>query len=79
MGKNQTATKGYMDDIPLAKVRAFETGLITEVRDAHKEIIKAISETKVLAEETTKKLEAAIKEFKRRFTAAATTAAPGKK
>ena len=63
------ATKGHLDNVPIPKVRDFEKGLIAEIRDAHKEIIQALTTTKDLAAETVTKLEAAIAEFKRRFTA----------
>ena len=61
------ATKGYLDDVPIPKVRAFETGLVSEIRDAHKEIIQALTTTKDLSGDTAKLLDAAIAEFKRRF------------
>ena len=53
--------------IPLNQVHAFEDGLVTEINDAHKEIIKAIRETKVLSDETAELLSTATKEFKARF------------
>jgi F-type H+-transporting ATPase subunit alpha len=76
------ATQGHMDDIPVAKVRAFEAGVITEVRDAHKDVIAALEASKTMLDdefkqawpEITKKLDVAIKEFKRRFTAQAPAA-----
>ncbi|MFH0939185.1 MAG: F0F1 ATP synthase subunit alpha [Planctomycetota bacterium] len=63
------AVKGFMDDIPIAKVREFENGLVTEIHDAHKEILKTLAETENLSDDTAKKLDAAIGEFKRRFMA----------
>ncbi len=63
------ASKGYLDDVPLNQVRAFESGMVTEIRDAHKEIIAELTTKKELSPEMTKKLDAAIGEFKRRFTA----------
>ncbi|HYG73526.1 MAG TPA: F0F1 ATP synthase subunit alpha [Planctomycetota bacterium] len=63
------ATKGFLDDVPVKSVREFEKGLIEEVRNAHKEIIADINNTKALSDDTAKKLEEAVKEFKRRFTA----------
>ncbi|MCW8129893.1 MAG: F0F1 ATP synthase subunit alpha [Planctomycetota bacterium] len=61
------ATKGFMDDVPINQVGAFEHGLITEINDAHKEIIEAVRKTKELSDDTVAKLEAAIKDFKQRF------------
>ena len=63
------ATKGFMDDVPINKVRAFETGLIAEIRDTKKDIITALTDTKELSNDTAKALEAAVAEFKRRFMA----------
>jgi F-type H+-transporting ATPase subunit alpha len=63
------ATKGYLDDVPLNKVRAFETGLIAEVRDTKKDIIDALTKTRELSNDTAKALDGAITEFKRRFMA----------
>ena len=64
------ATKGFMDDVPIARVRAFETGLIDEIRNAHKDIFSALNTSKELTNDTAKLLDGAIAEFKRRFTAA---------
>jgi F-type H+/Na+-transporting ATPase subunit alpha len=61
------ATKGHMDDVPLPRVRDFEKGLVSEVRDAHKEIIDEMNKSRELSNDTAKKLDAAILEFKRRF------------
>jgi F-type H+-transporting ATPase subunit alpha len=63
------ATKGHMDDVPVNRVREFEKGLIDEVRNAHKEIIADMNASKALSDDTTKKLDAAVAEFKRRFMA----------
>jgi F-type H+-transporting ATPase subunit alpha len=61
------ATKGYLDDVPINKVRDFETGLVSEVRDKHKTIIDALTNTKELSNDTAKALDGAVTEFKRRF------------
>jgi F-type H+/Na+-transporting ATPase subunit alpha len=63
------ATKGFLDDVPVNQVKAFETGLVTEIHDAHKEILAELNDKKELSAEMAKKLEAAIAEFKRRFMA----------
>ncbi len=62
-----SATKGFLDDVPVNRVRAFEEGLINEVNDAHKEIIKVLQDTKTLDDDTSAKLEVVIKDFKARF------------
>jgi len=62
------ATKGYLDDIPVDQVAAFEKGVVNEINDAHKEIVRAIRETGALSDETAKLLDKAIPDFKARFT-----------
>ena len=64
------ATKGFMDDVPIPRVRAFETGLIEDIRQANKSIFDALNTSKELTNDTAKLLDGAIAEFKRRFTAA---------
>jgi F-type H+-transporting ATPase subunit alpha len=59
--------KGFMDDVPTSKVAEFEKGLVTDVHDAHKEIIASIRETREMVAETAQKLDAVIKDFKVRW------------
>ena len=63
------ATKGFMDDVPIKRVREFETGLIAEVRNAHKDLFNTLNTSRELSNDTTKALEGAVVEFKRRFMA----------
>ena len=63
------ATKGYMDDVPIPRVRAFESGLIEEIRNAHKPVFDTLNTSKELSNDTAKLLDAAIVEYKRRFMA----------
>ncbi|MGI6247119.1 MAG: F0F1 ATP synthase subunit alpha [Pseudochelatococcus sp.] len=58
---------GYLDVIPVAKVRAFEEGLLTFVRASHADILEDIRVTKDLSNETAAKLKAAVEEFIRSF------------
>ncbi|HOX06481.1 MAG TPA: F0F1 ATP synthase subunit alpha [Planctomycetota bacterium] len=60
------ATKGLMDDIPVNEIRAFERAVVTEIRDAHKEIVEAIRKSGALTDETAGLLDKAIAEFKAR-------------
>lgn len=55
---------GYVDDLPVSEVKAFEKKFIQFVHGTHPDILKAIREEKVLSEETEQKLVAALKEFK---------------
>ena len=63
------ATKGYLDDVPINKVRGFETGLIAEIHDSNKPIVDALEKTRDLSSDTAKLLDTAILNFKQRFLA----------
>ncbi len=63
------ATNGYMDDIPVDKIRDFETKLLTYLRDTRKEVLEAIRDKKVLDDEVKSQLNAAIESFKQGYTA----------
>jgi len=63
------ASKGFMDDVPVKRVGAFEKALAEEIHTAHKEIYDELSKTKDLTPDLIKKLEAVIVEAKRRFLA----------
>jgi F-type H+-transporting ATPase subunit alpha len=63
------ASKGFMDEVPVKKVGAFEKALSEEIHTAHKEIYDELSAKKDLNPELIKKLEAVIVEAKRRFLA----------
>jgi len=55
---------GYLDDVPVAKVRAFESAFLRFVAASHPEIGEAIANDKVLSEATIDALKGAIAEFK---------------
>lgn len=58
------AINGYLDDVEVEKVSAFEAGLRTFMESSHPEIGSAIARSKELAEDTEEALKAAIQEFK---------------
>ena len=58
-------TNGFLDDVPVARVQEWEAQFHSFMANAHPEIGNKILETKLLDEETTKALRAAIDEFKR--------------
>jgi F-type H+-transporting ATPase subunit alpha len=63
-------TNGFLDDVPVNKVRQFETELHEYLRTVKPEIPEAIRTTKVIGKEDTEpKLVAAINEFKQQFLA----------
>jgi F-type H+-transporting ATPase subunit alpha len=64
------ATNGYLDDIPVERVKAAEEGLLSFLHDRYGDVIHAVNSTRALAPETEQKLKQGIEEFKTRFTKA---------
>ncbi|NOZ12017.1 MAG: F0F1 ATP synthase subunit alpha [Acidobacteria bacterium] len=60
-------TKGYMDDLELEQVHAFEEGLYSFVENRYPEIYETIRTEKQLTDELVKNLGEAITEFKKDF------------
>src|SRR5271168_284853 len=58
---------GYLDPIPVARVRAFEQGLLTLLRTKNPEILEDIRKSGDLGDATTAKLKAAIDGFAKTF------------
>ncbi len=61
-------TNGYLDDVPVEKVKTWETEFHRFMAASHPEIGNRIEETKDLDDETTAQLRAAIEEFKHSVT-----------
>ena len=59
---------GYLDDVPVNKIRVFEREFLKFIREKYSSIGIEIKEKKKLDPEITQKLENAIKEFKQLFT-----------
>ncbi len=59
-----TATTGFIDDVPVEKVRSFETGFLRFMDASHPEIGEKIMSSRVLDEQTEAALRKAIQEFK---------------
>ncbi len=57
-------TNGFLDDVPIDKVRAWENEFHRFMETAHPEIIETIAKDKALSDETIAALKAAIDEFK---------------
>ncbi len=55
---------GFLDDVPVEKIRDFEAAFHKFVGSSHPEILDAIRDEKVLSDDTTKRLRDAIAEFK---------------
>ncbi|UCH36138.1 MAG: F0F1 ATP synthase subunit alpha [Armatimonadota bacterium] len=60
-------TQGYLDDLPVERVREFEQALLAYVREQHAGIPRRIAEAGRLDDETTERLKQAILDFKQSF------------
>jgi F-type H+-transporting ATPase subunit alpha len=60
-------TQGFLDPLPVAKVGAFEQGLLLHLRAAHADILESIRTRKELTDETRGKLKDAIAAFAKTF------------
>jgi F-type H+-transporting ATPase subunit alpha len=58
---------GYLDAIPVAKVKAFEDGLLSLVRSKHTDILEDVRKTSDLSADTEKKLKAAVNGYANSF------------
>lgn len=61
------AVNGYLDDVPLPKVQAFEHDYLRFLDTAHPDIGKAINTQKIISPEIETRLKAALEEFKKGF------------
>ena len=60
-------TNGYLDALPVGKVREFEQGLLLALRSQHPEILDAIRTSKELSKDTQEKLVKALDAFAKSF------------
>ena len=60
-------TKGFLDTIPVADVRRFESELLENLRHRHAGILDEIRVDKVLSKDNEERLQAAVKEFSANF------------
>ena len=60
-------TQGFLDSIPVARVREFESKLLEFVRERHEKVLAAIRESGELSDETTASLKAAIGDFSKNY------------
>ncbi len=58
---------GYLDPLPVAKVRDFEEGLLRLMRDRHRDILDAIRDEKQISDTTGAKLKDAVASFAKSF------------
>jgi F-type H+-transporting ATPase subunit alpha len=58
------ATNGYLDDVPVDQVRAFENQVLEYLRSAHSDILQRIATEKALSDELIAALRKAVENFK---------------
>jgi F-type H+-transporting ATPase subunit alpha len=63
------ATRGFMDSVPVAAVRKFETEFLDFLRNSKSDVLNDLKEKKVIDEDIEGRLKAAIEEFKKGFAA----------
>jgi F-type H+/Na+-transporting ATPase subunit alpha len=62
-----SGVRGLVDDIPVASIQKFESGLINFMEDKHQALMNKIAEAKKLDDDSESQLKAAIEEFKGLF------------
>ncbi len=62
-------TQGFLDDLPVESIRAFEDGFIKFIRTKKQDVRKELADKKVLDDDLRAKITAAIQEFKKTFQA----------
>jgi len=64
-----TGTQGYLDDLKVSDIRAFEDGLYKYFESAQKTLMDALTQKKQLDDDIKNQLHAALKEYKENFKA----------
>jgi F-type H+-transporting ATPase subunit alpha len=60
-------TNGYLDPLPVSKVKEFETGLLALLRSKHSDILNTIRDTRDLDDATTEKLKQVVDGYAKSF------------
>jgi F-type H+-transporting ATPase subunit alpha len=60
-------TNGYLDPLPVNKVRAFEDGLLSLLRSKNADLLNTIRDTRDLGDETAGKLKAVVEGYAKTF------------
>jgi F-type H+-transporting ATPase subunit alpha len=58
------ATNGYLDDVESARIAEFESGFYRYLESTHKDLLPTIAKEKAISDDTSKALEAAVKEYR---------------
>jgi F-type H+-transporting ATPase subunit alpha len=60
-------TNGYLDPLPLNKVKAFEEGLLSLLRGKNTDLLNTIRDTRDLTDDTAAKLKSVVEGFAKTF------------
>ncbi len=60
-------TNGFLDQLPLNRIKAFEDGLLSNFRSKHGDVMEAIRTSKDLSDDTAKKLKSGVESFAKSF------------
>jgi F-type H+-transporting ATPase subunit alpha len=60
-------TNGYLDALPVNRVKAFEEGLLAALRGKHADLLEAIRTSKDLSDDSGAKLKAVVEAFAKSF------------
>jgi F-type H+/Na+-transporting ATPase subunit alpha len=63
-----SGTNGYLDPMPVGKVRGFEDGLLSLLRSKHTDLLNTIRDTRDLSDDTAGKLKAVVEGFAKSYT-----------
>jgi F-type H+-transporting ATPase subunit alpha len=61
-------TNGYLDRLPVNKVRAFEDGLLSLLRGKNADLLNAIRDSRDLSDDTAAKLKSVVEGYAKTFT-----------
>jgi F-type H+-transporting ATPase subunit alpha len=61
-------TNGYLDPLPLNKVKAFEEGLLSLLRGKNADLLNAIRDSRDLSDDNAAKLKSVVEGFAKSFT-----------
>ena len=62
-----SATNGYIDDVPVERIKKFEAELVRFIENSHPGVLQALREKKAIDDEIRKDLEQSLKDFKERW------------
>jgi F-type H+-transporting ATPase subunit alpha len=62
-----TASKGYLDEIPISYIAKYESEILSEMENLHKDILDDIITKKDLTDDIISRLNKVIQEFTDRF------------